>query len=252
MEHGLVELGLLIVKCFGLFCSWLIACVLLIKYSFWQIARQRRKLAGVQLTDLDRMSGERFEEYLEILFERLGYDAVTTERFDKGADLLLTKEGIRTAVQAKCRAEERVGVEAVRAVIAALRPYRCSRGMVVTNGYFTRPAQQTAKDNGIELWDRDALAELILQFANPGQALPIPAPIAWLLHAPRQLPVAPLPANTLPAPYSCATCARQVTRGVQQYCLGQPGRFGGKVYCIDHQRAVSRQGGESENVVAAD
>lgn len=222
--------------------GWFGGSVLLLKYIFWQLARQRRKLAGVQLTDLDRMSGERFEEYLEILFERLGYDAVATERFDKGADLLLTKEGTRTAVQAKCRTEERVGVEAVRAVIAALRPYRCSRGMVVTNGYFTRPAQQTARDNGIELWDRDALAELILQFADPGQPLPIPAPIAWLLHAPRQLPVTPLPAAASPDPYTCATCGRRVTRGIRHYCLDKPERFGGKVYCFDHQRHVVRRG----------
>lgn len=252
MAPGLVEFVVMIVKGCALFCLWMASCVLLIKYSFWQIARQRRKLAGVQLTDLDRMSGERFEEYLEVLFERLGYDTLITERFDKGADLLLSKEGIRTAVQAKCRAKERVGVEAVRAVIAALRPYRCTRGMVVTNGYFTRPAHQTAKDNGIELWDRDALAELILQFANPGQSLPIPAPIAWMLHAPRQLPIATLPTPASVDPYSCAICARQVTHRVQQYCLTQPERFGGKVYCFDHQRVAAQRIGVAERMTVAD
>ncbi|HEY8600652.1 MAG TPA: restriction endonuclease, partial [Thermomicrobiales bacterium] len=78
--------------------------IVIFKYSFWKIDRDRRKLAGVQLTDIDRMSGEGFESYLEVLFERLGYDTNTTERYDKGADLLLCKEGVRTAVQAKCRA----------------------------------------------------------------------------------------------------------------------------------------------------
>jgi restriction system protein len=213
--------------------------IVMLKYMFWRIDRERRKLAGVQLADIDRMSGEQFESYLEVLFERLGYDTNTTERYDKGADLLLYKEGVRTAVQAKCRANDRVGVEAVRAVVASLRPYRCTRGIVVTNGYFTRPAAQVAKDNHIELWDRDDLANLILALNNPGQPLPIPPAIAWILHAPRTAPVASLAAPLPAANYTCATCARQVTKGIRQYCLDQPDRFGGKVYCMDHQRQAA-------------
>ncbi|HEY8601840.1 MAG TPA: restriction endonuclease, partial [Thermomicrobiales bacterium] len=118
----------------------------------------------------------------------------------------------------------------------ALRPCRCTRGIVVTNGYSTRPAAQVAKDNHIELWDRDDLANLNLTLNNPGQPLPIPPAIAWLLHAPRAAPVAPLAASLPVADYTCATCAHQVTKGNRQYCLDRPDRFGGKVYCMDHQR----------------
>ena len=34
----------------------------------------------------------------------------------------------------------------------------------------------------------------------------------------------------------CATCGRQVTPRVREFCLTQPERFGGQVYCMDHQR----------------
>lgn len=213
--------------------------ILTIKLCFRKINRERRKLAGFQLDDIDRMSGEAFEEYLGVLFDRLGYLSIPTERFDKGADLILVKEGVRTAVQAKCWTRERVGVEAIRAVVAAQRPYRCTRGLVVTNGHFTRPAVQAAKDNNIELWDRDDLANVILTLNNPGQPLPIPSEIAWLLDAPRPAPVATLPAPPPPSDYTCATCDRQVTKGIRQYCLDQPDRFGGQVYCMDHQPQAS-------------
>jgi len=155
--------------------------ILTIKLCFRKSNRERRNLAGFQLDDIDRMSGEAFEEYLGALFDRLGYLSSPTERFDKGADLILVKEGVRTAVQAKCWTRERVGVEAIRAVVAAQRPYRCTRGLVVTNGHFTRPATQAAKDNNIALWDRDDLANVILTRNNPGQpptARPVASPSA--------------------------------------------------------------------------
>src|SRR5947208_580350 len=89
--------------------------LLTVKIAFWQLKRQRHKLAGADLHEIDRLSGEQFEQFLEILFERLGYQTEVTGRYDQGADLILTREGIRTAVQAKCW-KQPVGIEAVRAV----------------------------------------------------------------------------------------------------------------------------------------
>lgn len=117
------------------------AALLTIKLAFWRIARAQRKLAKASLEDIDRMSGEHFEEYLAVLLERLGYDVTPTGKYDKGADLLLYRDGVRTAVQAKCWRDKPVGVEAVRAVIASQRPYRCERGLVITNGTYTRTAR---------------------------------------------------------------------------------------------------------------
>ena len=221
-------------------CLYVGTAILMIKLMGWQLRRYRQKLASADLHEIDRMGGEQFEAFLEVLFERLGYQVDMTGRYDKGADLILTREGIRTAVQAKCW-KQPVGVEAVRAVIAAMRPYHCSRGMVVTNSVFTRSARQAAEENNIELWDRTTLANMLLAVNNPGRPLPIPGYIGWVFSEPRQVTVPASPTLPHESTYVCATCGRQVTKGVRQFCLDQPQRFGGKVYCMDHQRAADSQ-----------
>src|SRR3954453_21393982 len=111
MDYGALAIGLaaFATKALIYLVLFFVTVIATIKISFRKIARERRKFAGLQLEDIDRMSGEDFELYLEVLFERLGYEPDTTERYDKAADLILKKEGIRTAVQAKCWTRERVG-----------------------------------------------------------------------------------------------------------------------------------------------
>jgi restriction system protein len=175
------------------------------------------------------MSGDQFEGFLQVLFERLGYEAEITGRYDKGADLILTREGVRTVVQAKCW-KQPVGVEAVRAIIAALRPYRCRRGMVVTNSAFTRSARQAAEENNIELWDRTDLANMLLAAKNPGRPLPIPSAIAWLFNEPRQTTISEAPGLPHESTYVCATCGRQVTNSTLAipHRVAQHGAWGNK------------------------
>lgn len=213
------------------------AAILTIKLAFWRLARLRQQLSKADLDSIDRMSGEQFESFLEVLFERLGYRAETTERYDKGADLILVKNGVKTAVQAK-RWQEPVGVEAVRAVVASMRPYRCTRGMVVTNSTFTRNAKLAARDNDISLWDRTDLANVLLTVNNPNQPLPVPGFVSWLFSDTRDALVGPVPHAKVEPGFTCATCGKQVTRGVRDYCLGKPERFGGRIYCMDHQQYI--------------
>src|SRR4051794_5502750 len=100
LGHTAAVLAIGVLKGFGIALAWGLGSVLLLKFALAKINRERRKLAGAGLTAIDRMSGQAFEEYLEVLFDRLGYVAIPTERYDKGADLILVKEGVRTAVQA--------------------------------------------------------------------------------------------------------------------------------------------------------
>ena len=51
--------------------------------------------------------------------------------------------------------------KAVQEVVAAKAIHRCTRGIVVTNNYFTASARQLANANDIELVDRDGLRNLI-------------------------------------------------------------------------------------------
>jgi len=75
---------------------------------------QRSGISGI-----DQLSGEDFERVLALGFTRQGYSVKLTSKFgDFSADLIMTKGGVTTVVQAK-RHSNTVGVEAVQAVVAA-------------------------------------------------------------------------------------------------------------------------------------
>ena len=108
--------------------------------------------------EVDRMSGEAFEEFLKAHFERTGYSVECTPASgDYGVDLVCSKEGRKMAVQAK-RYQGKVGVRAVQEVLGGMNYYGCDSGMVVTNSYFTPNAYELAKVSNIYLWDRDKTA----------------------------------------------------------------------------------------------
>lgn len=160
--------------------------------------------------EIDDMDGTEFELALVELFEILGFDDV--ERiggFDKGADIVLTKDGERTAVQAK-RHKSSVGIDAVRQLVDGMRRYDCSRGLVVTNSFFTDQASECAEVWDIDLWDRSMLSRF-LEGDEPAVDETV-----------------------------CAECGRFVTAGVTAWCLSRPARYGGNVYCFEHQARSRR------------
>jgi restriction endonuclease Mrr len=167
-------------------------------------------LPDPRFEEIDRMQGLAFELALVDLLELLGYEDV--ERvggFDKGADILATDEGERIAVQAKRRSSS-VGISAVRQLIDGRKRYGCARGLVITNSFFTEQAIECAREWEIELWDRKVLAEFV-----EGEAPEID-------------------------PSSCAECGKIVTKGVSDWCLARPWRYGGAVFCRAHQARSAR------------
>lgn len=105
----------------------------------------------------DNMTGEQFEEFLKIIFEKKGYKvSLTKSTGDQGIDLILSKNLSRIGVQAKCY-NGTVSNSAIQQVVAGLKFYNCAVGMVITNSYFTKSAMELAKVNNIKLWDRDKL-----------------------------------------------------------------------------------------------
>lgn len=136
---------------------------------------RERQLARAGIADIDRMEGITFERYLVGLFRRLGYAVeLTPARGDYGADLILSKDGLRTAVQAK-RYAKNVGVKAVQEVVTAQKMYKCTQAMVVTNSGYTQQARQLARANGVILWDRQYLVKTILS-AQQKQEVSISTP----------------------------------------------------------------------------
>jgi restriction system protein len=113
------------------------------------------------LYDIDRMDGLEFEKVLKPLFERQGYLAeVTQGSGDYGADLILRKGTKKYVVQAK-RYSSNIGVSAVQQVVGAIKYYKASGAIVVTNQYFTQAAVNLAKSNRVKLIDREELAKMI-------------------------------------------------------------------------------------------
>lgn len=131
--------------------------------GIYRIYKKRRenRLKNSTLKDIDNMSGEEFEEFLEIVFRDRGYKTMLTPLTgDYGADLLIKKKGVKTVIQAK-RWKSTVGVEAVQQVVASMKYYKATDAMVITNNYYSQNAINLAKVNNVRLWDRGDVIKLI-------------------------------------------------------------------------------------------
>ncbi len=138
----------------------LIVAIIIIKISF--SLYKVHKLKKARLPQIDKMSGDEFESFLEQLFKRKGYRVEKVAHVaDYGADLIIDKDNIKTAVQAKCW-KNPVTVKAIQEIKTSLAHYNATKAMVVTNSCFTSNARTLAKENNVELIDRQKLASLIL------------------------------------------------------------------------------------------
>ena len=118
------------------------------------------------IADTDLMTGRGFEEFLGNLLRRMGYDVqVTKVSGDQGIDIIANKLGEKVGVQAKCYSGK-VGNKAIQEVVAGLKYYDCTRGLVITNSYFTPAAIELAQVNNILLWNRDSLNQKINRYIN--------------------------------------------------------------------------------------
>lgn len=111
---------------------------------------------------VDHMDGHHFEKYCATVLRKNGFVnvSVTPGSGDQGVDVIAEKEGVRYAVQCKCYASA-LGNTPVQEVCAGKSMYNCHVGVVMTNNYFTAGAKQLAEKNGILLWDRDKLQQMI-------------------------------------------------------------------------------------------
>ncbi len=126
------------------------------------------------MTLLDELTGFEFEDVMEDVFRKLGYDNVRqAERVaDKGRDIVMeeTVDGTRRAVVVECKHTAAVGRPVVQKLHSAVATYDYpgpKRGMVATTGRFTSPAQEYAEElrknsdpYPIELLDGQRLREV--------------------------------------------------------------------------------------------
>ena len=123
--------------------------------------------AYVSIEDVDGMEGHEFERFLEILFTKMGFQTKKTPGSgDQGVDLVLKKDGLITAVQAK-RSQSNIPNDAVQEVVAGKSLYQAHRAMVVTNHFFGNSAKKLAKANSVQLVDREKLESWISLYQIP-------------------------------------------------------------------------------------
>jgi restriction system protein len=147
----------------------LIVCFYVIR-SIYRLIRERialKRLAKSGIPYIDQMDGFQFEFYLKALFQELGYKAqVTAKSGDFGADLIM-KGQQKIVIQAKRYGfKKRVGISAIQEVYGAQAYYKADEAWVVTNSFFTKQARALAEACNVQLFDRKALQELILE-VNP-------------------------------------------------------------------------------------
>lgn len=111
---------------------------------------------------VDNMNGHAFESYCASILKKIGFTnvSVTPGSGDQGVDVIATKDGVRYAIQCKCYSSN-LGNTPIQEVCAGKNMYNCHVGVVMTNRYFTDSAKQLADKNGILLWDRDKLMQMI-------------------------------------------------------------------------------------------
>ena len=213
----------------------ILGLMLLVKLAFKLYKMSRLSKSGI--AELDKLNGEDFEKYLELLFRKLGYYVKRTPyQGDYGADLVLEKAGVKTVVQAK-RHTRSVGVKAIQEAVTAKEYYKCNKAMVVTNSYYSQQAQKLAKANHVELWDRDQIVNTLLAIKNQAPLAVEPAAAVSTNMATVEL----TPNSQSSSAAICETCKKPVSSQVSNYCASHPALFSGKIYCYEHQKIIRRQ-----------
>lgn len=119
-------------------------------------------IAPTRISEIDSMDGHTFEYWCAELLKKNGFTdiEVTKESGDQGVDIVAAKDGIRYAIQCKCYSSN-LGNGPIQEVATGKAVYHCQVGAVMTNRYFTAGAKELATANGVLLWDRDKLAEML-------------------------------------------------------------------------------------------
>jgi len=104
-----------------------------------------------------------FEQLVALVYRKQGY-AVSRRggaNPDGGIDLVIERNGTRTAVQCKHWKTWNVGVKPLREFLGALTDAGIGRGLFVTLGGYTGGAKQLAEKHGIEIVNETGLARML-------------------------------------------------------------------------------------------
>lgn len=153
-------------------------------------ARRLDEQTGIE--SIRSMSWQAFEQLLAEAYRRQGYAVRDTGAgADGGIDLILTKDGHDTLVQAKQWKARKVGVPIVRELLGVQVARKAAAAIIITTGRFTSEAEQFARQNGIALIDGEALARLIASVQRTEHTAPSTKPASVTPREARSTPTCP-------------------------------------------------------------
>lgn len=114
--------------------------------------------------DIEKMEPDAFKLFVADVFKELGYKVSQAEK-DFGGDLILTKGESSTLVELRHQEKSTNAVDnqAVECIVTAIKVYKATNGMVVTNATFTDKAYQAAKVCDIDMIDGIEFNNLVRQ-----------------------------------------------------------------------------------------
>ncbi len=134
----------------------------------FQERKRTKRLRALELSGVDNMNAVEFTNYIGELFANRGFKVETPQgTFNLSVDLIAEKNKVKYAVQLKQQSSS-VLKPVLNEIEREKHRYSCSRGMIITNDYFTEDATEFAKSKGTVLIDRDTLAEWIKDFEKKG------------------------------------------------------------------------------------
>lgn len=115
---------------------------------------------------LDECSPFEFENFVSLLFQKMGYQtSVTRKTGDYGIDVIAKKDGLRIGIQCKKNSPQNlVGNRVVRDTLGSMDKYKLNECILITTSDFTPQAKEQARDAPIELWNRAELEEKIKKY----------------------------------------------------------------------------------------
>jgi restriction system protein len=104
-----------------------------------------------------------FEKLVAVVYGKLGYRVTRRggANADGGIDLVIEKDGQRSAVQCKQWKTRSIGVKALREFLGALTDADIQKGIFITLCGYTGDAKQLAEKHGIEIVNEAGLAQML-------------------------------------------------------------------------------------------
>lgn len=115
----------------------------------------------IGLYEIDRMSKKDFQHFCRQLLKKVGYQIQRPRKAKEWITFIMEKDGQLRAVMVRQYAGP-VGARPVERAAEGAASNKCARAIVLTNREFTEEARQRAGQLGVELWDRDKLADLLI------------------------------------------------------------------------------------------